>query len=552
MKRRDFVAAALALPGSSVLARIVPRDAGVATRPSSAPSQLVDAHVEVLLDEPIGTIAPEIYGHFVEHLGGVVYDGVWVGEGSRVPNVGGIRKALIDALAAIRPAVIRWPGGCFADGYDWRDGVGPRERRPRRANLWGDDEHLKGLGNVPQKFEPNWFGTNEFVRFCRLVGAQPYFGANLRTLSAQVFHEWVDYCNAPAGSTTWADVRAAGGEREPLGVRYWGVGNESWGCGGNFTPDEYASEFRRFATWAVPDYGQPLSFIGSGPSGADYEWTRRFLNKLSERRDVERLWGWAMHHYCSSTNGEAVAFDTTGWYELLASADRMENLITSQWQVMREVDRDHKVKLVIDEWGAWHKMTTNVDPTHLFGQQSTMRDAIVASLTLDTFNRHADKVAMANIAQLVNCIQSLFLAHEDRFVVTPTYHVFAMYAPHQGARAVRTVATAPPITWTDPAGKSQSFWGVGGSASEKHGVVTLTLTNPHHAEPRDVEVVLRGGSAKGVRAVTLTAGYLHAHNTFAEPTAVQPTEHVVAGSGRSFVHRVPAASVTRLEVTLGG
>ncbi|MFN8571795.1 MAG: alpha-L-arabinofuranosidase C-terminal domain-containing protein [Gemmatimonadaceae bacterium] len=552
MKRRDFVAAALALPAYSALVPVLPDGRRRPGRSGRALSQLADGHVEVLLDEPIGTIAPEIYGHFVEHLGGVVYDGLWVGEDSRVPNVGGIRKSLVEALAAVRPAVIRWPGGCFADAYDWRDGVGPRDRRPRRSNIWGDDEHLKALGNVPQKFEPNWFGTNEFVRFCRLVGAQPYFGANLRTLSAQVFHEWVDYCNAPAGSTSWADVRAAGGERDPLGVRYWGVGNESWGCGGNFTPEEYASEFRRFATWAVPEYGRPLSFIGSGPSGADYEWTRRFFAKLTERRDMDRLWGWAMHHYCSSTKGEAVAFDTSGWYELLASADKMEGLITSQWQVMREFDREHKVKLVVDEWGAWHQMTTNVDPSHLFGQQSTMRDALVAASTLDTFNRHADKVAMANIAQLVNCLQSLFLAHEDRMIVTPTYHVFAMYAPHQGARAVRTVATASPIAWTDSAGKSQTFWGLGCSASRQQGTVTLTLTNPHIAEGREVEIALRGGRAKSVRAMTLASNDPHTHNTFDQPTAVSPVARDLSVSGDRLVHHVPPASVTRLEVTLGG
>jgi alpha-N-arabinofuranosidase len=509
-----------------------------------------DSRVEILLEERVGTIAPEIYGHFIEHLGGVIYDGVWVGESSRIPNIGGVRKALVDAMRAIRPGVMRWPGGCFADGYDWRDGIGPRDKRPRRSNVWLDDVNIAKLGNVPQRFEPNTFGTNEFMRFCRLVGAAPYFGANVRTLPAQAFHQWVEYCNAPAGSCTWAEVRADGGDREPFGVRYWGVGNESWGCGGNFRPEEYAAEFRRYATWPVPSYGVPLAFIGAGPSGADYEWTRRFLAALAERREIDRLWGWALHHYSSAPDGEAVAFTPTSWYELLAYADRMEGLVTGHWQAMREFDREHRVKLVVDEWGSWHRMTTNVDPTHLFGQQITLRDALVASLTLDTFNRHADKVAMANIAQLVNCIHSLFLAHEDRFVVTPTYHVFAMYTPHQGATAVRTICSAPNASYADSGQKAHTLWGLNGSASVRDHTVTLTLTNPHATDAREAEVVVRGASIRAASAVTLSATELNAHNTFDRPATVAPREGEAAVVGGVVMHRLPAASVTRLTLTL--
>ncbi len=515
-------------------------------------SGLADARIDVLVDEPIGTIAPEIYGHFVEHLGGVVYDGVWVGEQSRVPNVGGIRRALVEALRAIHPGVVRWPGGCFADSYDWRDGIGPRASRPRRTNFWSDDPHMQALGNVPAKYDPNEFGTNEFMRFCRLVGTQPYCAVNLRTLPPRSFMEWVEYCNSPAGSTTLAEQRAAGGDREPFGVRYWGIGNESWGCGGNFTPEEYAAEFRRFATWAVPAYGVPLSFIGSGPNGGDLEWTRRAFRELAERRSFDRLWGWALHHYCSAPNGEAVAFDDTAWYDLLGSANRMEGLITSQWQVMGESDRERRVKLVVDEWGAWHKMTTNLAPAHLFGQQSTIRDALVAGLTLDTFNRHADKVAMANIAQLVNCIQSLFLAHEDQFLVTPTYHVFAMYAAHQGATAVRTVTSAPGVTWTDGQKVQRSLWGLNGSASLKGGALTLTVTNPHLTEPREAEIAVRGAALRSVAATTLAAHDVHDHNTFEAPRTVLPAApQQVAATTSPLVYRFPAASVTKLELTLG-
>src|SRR6266699_2484430 len=220
IERRDFLRSSLLLGSAALIA------------PRALFSQAVGAKIEILINEPVGTINPNLYSHFVEHLGGVVYDGIWVGEKSRIPNIGGIRQALVDALRPIHPGVVRWPGGCFADSYDWRDGVGPRERRPRRTNVWSDDPHLRALGDVPAKYDPNQFGTNEFMRFCRLVAAQPYLAVNLRTLPARSFTEWLEYCNSPAGSTTLAEQRAAGGEREPFGVRYWGIGNESWGRGG--------------------------------------------------------------------------------------------------------------------------------------------------------------------------------------------------------------------------------------------------------------------------------------------------------------------------------
>ena len=545
--RREFVGAVLA-GGAGAL---TPARGWVGGTVGGGRARLADSRIDVLVNEPIATIAPELYGHFVEHLGGVVYDGVWVGERSRVPNVGGIRQALVAALRQVRPAVVRWPGGCFADSYDWHDGIGPRDRRPRRTNFWSDDPHLRALGDVPAKYEPNQFGTNEFMRFCRLIGAAPYLAVNLRTLPARSFMEWVEYCNSPAGSTTLAQQRAAGGDREPFAVRYWGIGNESWGCGGNFTPEEYAAEYRRFATWAVPGYGVDLAFVGSGPSGGDLEWTRRFFRQLAERRSFDRMWGWALHHYSSAPNGEALAFDDPAWYDLLGSANRIESLITSQWQVMGESDREHRVKLVVDEWGAWHKMTTNVDPTHLFGQQSTMRDALVAALTLDTFNRHADKVAMANIAQLVNCIQSLFLAHEDKFLLTPTYHVFALYAAHQGARAVRVVASAPPVSWVDGQQRERALWGLNGSASLAGDALTLTVTNPHLTEPREAEIAVPGAVVSAVTATTLAARDVHDHNTFEAPRSVAPTTASVAVSAAPFVYRFPAASVTKLEIAIG-
>ncbi len=543
ISRRDFVASSV-VGGLGLSSTVAPRVRRIGY------SQLADSRIDVLLDEPIGTIAPEIYGHFVEHLGGVVYDGIWVGEDSSVPNIGGIRRALVEALRPIRPSVIRWPGGCFADSYDWRDGIGPRESRPKRTNFWIDAREWSDAGYLPEKYDTNHFGTNEFLRFCRLVNAQPYLAANLRSLPARAFFEWLEYCNSPTGTTTLAEQREANGDRAPFNVRYWGVGNESWGCGGNFTPEEYAAEYRRFATWAVPDYGLNLRFIGSGPSGRDLDWTRRFFAALNERRNLDRMWGWALHHYTSAPNGEAVDFDETAWYDLLSSANRMDSLISAQWQVMGELDRNHRIKLVVDEWGAWHRMTTNVDPGHLFGQQSTIRDALVASLTLDIFHRHADKVAMANIAQLVNTIHSLFLADEDQFLLTPTYHVFAMYAAHQGARAVRTVTSAPTVHWTNDEGEERSLWGLKGSASVNDETLTLTVTNTHMTEHRETEVTVRGATLGDVTATTLAAEDVHDHNTFEEPETVMQTVASLNSRGSPFVYRFPAASVTKLEIEL--
>jgi len=543
--RRQFVGAAAAGMAAAVMpARARRRRASAA-----------DARIDVLLDEPIGTIAPELHGHFVEHLGGVVYDGLWVGEDSPIPNVGGIRRDLAEALRRLKPAVIRWPGGCFADSYDWRDGVGPRSQRPRRTSFWGDDPQLKSLGDVPQRYEPNAFGTSEFMHFCRLVGAQPYLAVNVRTLPAQAFMQWLDYCNAPAGTTTLADLRAAGGDTDPFGVRYWGIGNESWGCGGNFRPEEYAEELRRFTTWAVPELGASLTFIGSGPSGGDADWTRRAFAALAERGALDRLWGWALHHYAGAerAGADALAFDARGWYDLLASADRVGAFIDLHWQVMQESDQAHRVKLVVDEWGAWHTTRPLADPSHLFESQSTMRDALVAGLTLDTFHRHADKVALACDAQLANCIQALFFTNGARTITTPTYHVFDLYAGHQGASAVRTVFTAPDVTWAGADNAARRLWGLAGSASLSGRTVTLTVTNPHLAEPRETEIALRGGTARGVRVTTLAARDVHDANTFERPDAVVPKaiEAPAVTAGRAITLVFPAASVTKVEIDLG-
>jgi len=529
--------------------------AGAATLIAQQPTRSVAAgsstnnQIDILLDEPIGTISPDLYGHFTEHIGGVIYDGIWVGEDSKIPNHNGIRGALVDHMKRIRPSVVRWPGGCFADSYNWRDGIGPRAQRPRRTNFWINDGFLQKAPDGPAKYEPNQFGTNEFMHFCKLIGAQPYLATNLRSNTARAFYEWVEYCNAPAGQTTLSDQRAATGDTEPFKVRFWGVGNESWGCGGDFTPEEYAAEFRRFTAW-VPNYGVPLAFIGSGPNGGDISWSRRFFSRLTERdrNHVRRLYGWALHYYCGTAGeGNSIKFTVDDWYELLGKAVHMEKLITEHWAAMGEVDKDHHVKLIIDEWGAWHHAGTEVDPTHLFGQTSTMRDALIASLTLDIFNRHADKVAMANVAQLINNLHSLFLAREDKFVATPNFHIFEMYTAHHGGKSLRTVfnvdapavqsrGTPPPL--------------LSGSASLHDRRLVLSVTNTHATEPLPAELRVRGATVKSGSARALHSDDIHAHNTFAQPDAVQPRETKVQVSGANLVHTFPPASVTVMTLDL--
>lgn len=508
------------------------------------------AKIEILPGESIGTISPDLYGHFTEHIGGVIYDGIWVGEDSKVPNLGGIREALVTHMRRIKPSVVRWPGGCFADSYNWRDGIGPRPQRPRRTNFWINNPFLQRAPDGPIKYDPNQFGTNEFMHFCRLIGAQPYVAVNVRSSTARDFYEWVEYCNAPAGQTTLSSQRAANGDPDPFGVRFWGVGNESWGCGGNMTPEEYATEFRKFTAW-VPSYGLPLAFIGAGPSGADLDWTRNFFGKLIERdRELlRRLYGWALHYYCGSAGqGNAIQFTPDDWYELLTKANRMEAILTEQWAAMGELDKEHRVKLVVDEWGAWHRAGTEVDPSYLFGQTSTLRDALIAGLTLDTFNRHADKVAMANVAQLINNLHSLFLAREDKFVATPNFYVFEMYAAHQGGKSLRTVFNVPQVgAYRD---NPAALPALAGSASLHDKRLVLTVVNPHAGEAQETEIMVRGAAVTSATARVLAGSDIHAHNTFDYPDAVMPRDVEVKTQAGPFACVFPPASVTSLEFML--
>jgi alpha-N-arabinofuranosidase len=552
MKRRDFLqkgalgAAAIAFSPKS------------GWRASSY-SRTADSRIEVLFDEPLGTISPNIYGHFAENLGGVLYDGIWVGEKSRVANIDGLRKELIEHMRKIKAPVIRYPGGCFADSYDWHDGIGPAERRPRRTNFWANDETDKAPAS--HGYDPNTVGTNEFVHFCKLIGAEPYLAANVKSLPASAFYQWVEYCNSPAGSTTLADVRAAAGYAEPFHVKYWGVGNESWGCGGEFTPQEYAVEFRRYSTW-LPKYGEELHLIASGPNVDDWSWTREFLAEVLRKGPggLRRIYGMALHHYAwnlsrgktqnwEAGKGEALKFDPVDWYELLREGERMEGLVTGHWQVLTELDQDHHIKLIVDEWGPWYRPGSEATPGDLLEQMPTLRDAVFSGMTLDIFDRHPEKIAMANCAQLINCLNSLYLAHEDKFVITPVGRVFELYTSHQGGAALRTVFSAPNLHY-DRDGKPASFWGLQGSASVRDKELTITAVNPSTTESRLAEIALRGATVKNANMTFLSHSDIHAHNTFEQQHVVVPQTKPLSLNGGSLVVQFPPACVAALNIQL--
>lgn len=493
--------------------------------------------VRILLDEPIATINPALHGQFAEHLGACVNDGLWVGENSTIENVGGFRADVLKALQRLRPPVLRWPGGCFADDYHWEDGVGPRSSRPTRVNAWWG-----------HNLEDNAFGTQEFVRLCRMIGAEPYLAGNVGSGTPREMKQWVEYCNF-TGPSTLARRRGADGSPQSLDVKYWGVGNENWGCGGSMSPEEYAAAYKRFATYvgtfSRPPTNMPLYLIACGPNGNDADWTRRFFTAAGPRpaNGDWNIHAFAAHFYCG-TAGTATEYTVDQWYQLLDRATYVERLILDQRAALDAFDPDRKISLLIDEWGTWHPPTPGRKPGHLW-QQNTLRDALVAGLTLDTFHRHADKVAMANVAQVVNVLQAMILTDEARMVLTPTYHVFDLYRLHQGATAVRTEIESEAVSFVAD-GAKRTMPRLAGSASTRGRDVTITLTNVHASLPVDVAVDLAGRTVSGATMTNLNADDITAHNTFDEPDTVRPTTTAVEDFG---LIRLPAASVTLLRFT---
>ncbi len=455
--------------------------------------------IYLVYPKKIGNISPEIYGHFSEHIGGVFYDGLWVGKNSEIPNIRGFRKDLIEKLRVIKPAVLRWPGGCYAETYHWRDGIG--KNRPTRINWWTGFDH---------RMETNDVGTHEFLDLCELIGAKPYFAANLTSMTPMDIRNWMDYCLSPRGSTTLALEREKNGHPDTFDIPFWGVGNENWGGGGNMMPEFYGDECRRYGV-IMRNVAPNAELYACGTNGPEFSWTQKLAPKLVNAD--AKFNGFAMHYYCGTKRCGPLEFDKAAWDESLKSASQMETIINRNWNILSGYGLDN-VKLIVDEWGIWHPDGTGPSKGYnLFEQQSTINDAMISALTLNIFNNHCDKVRMANVAQLVNNLHCLFLAGGDQMIVTPTYHVFDMFKEHQGADAIESI-----VTDNDDITHRVSV-----SASVKNGKTLVTLGNFSFDESVEIRICPFGAEIGNKATMTLlSADDLRAHNTFDASEAVKP------------------------------
>ena len=478
-------------------------------------------------------ISPNIYGQFTEHLGRCVYEGIWVEPNSPIPNVRGIRSDVVAALKQMKVPQVRWPGGCFADEYHWRDGIGPRESRPSMINThWG--------GVV----ENNHFGTHEFLDFCEQVGCEPYICLNVGSGTVQEAMEWVEYMTSDADSPM-ANLRRKNGRDKPWKIRYLAIGNESWGCGGSMTPQFYADNYRRYNTFVKNyDRSNPISRIACGPDGGNYEWTETLM------KSGARMNGLALHNYTlpsgkwQGSKGSATQFGEPEYFATLRNTLKMEELITKHSAIMDKYDPQKKVGLVVDEWGIWTDVEPGTNPGFLY-QQNTLRDAILAAINLHIFQAHADRVSMANIAQMINVLQSMILTDKEKMLLTPTYQVFEMLKVHQGATSLPLELTSP-----DYVVGENKIPAVSASASrDAAGKIHVSLTNADAKNAITLECKLTGTSAKSVSGTVLTAPSFTSHNTFAEPNAVVPKPFDGATlTGDSLHVTLPAKSVVILEL----
>ncbi|MBQ9251485.1 MAG: alpha-N-arabinofuranosidase [Clostridia bacterium] len=475
-----------------------------------------------------GTIHKHIYGHFSEHLGRCIYQGIYVGENSPIPNIRGIRTDVVEAMKKIGVPVLRWPGGCFADEYHWKDGIGPKENRKRMVNTnWG--------GVV----EDNSFGTHEFLDLCGQVGCDPYINANVGSGTVQEMAEWVEYANSD-GDSSVVQERWKNGRKEAWGVRFWGVGNESWGCGGNMRPEYYADVYRRYQTYCRT-YGENRPFrIACGASEFDYRWTEVLMREAGRYMD-----GLSLHYYtlCGDSwqeKGSSTEFTVPDYYKTLKKASRMEELISGHDAIMTRYDPEKRVGLIVDEWGTWYDVEPGTNPGFLY-QQNTMRDALVAAITLNIFNHHCDRVIMANIAQTVNVLQSIILTEGEKMILTPTYHVFDLFQPHQDAKEVDCFVQAEQTGL-----EGWLLEQVSASASEKEGIYTVTVANLDAEQPEALRIT--GLQAKQAQALVLT-GEIHEKNDFeCSPLAVQPLAAKVEENG-DVALTLPPCAVARVTLS---
>jgi len=499
-----------------------------------------------------GHISKDIYGHFAEHLGRCIYEGLYVGEDSPIPNVNGMRKDVVEALKEMQIPVLRWPGGCFADEYHWKDGIGPKETRKRMINThWG--------GVV----EDNSFGTHEFFELCEQLGCDAYVNGNLGSGTVQEMSEWVEYMTFD-GESPMANLRRQNGHEAPWKVKYFGVGNENWGCGGNMTPEHYANEYRRYQTY-VRDYrpekerkenGPSMQKICCGANVDDYKWTEDVLGTCYSNwpktgpgpDEFGHMHGLSLHYYTHPSGwvekGSATEFDDAMWYKSMKVTLKMETLIKRHGAIMDKYDPNKKVGMIVDEWGTWFDVEPGTNPGFLY-QQNTMRDALIAGINLNLFNKNCDRVKMANIAQMINVLQAVILTEGEKMIKTPTYHVFNMYKYHQDATLVESLVETKEIGLD----KENMVPNLNESVSvNTDGTIHITLANLSIEEAYPIEAILADREAGDVKAEILT-GKMDAMNTFEVPDVVNKEEftEIILEDGK-VKFTIPACSVMHIEI----
>tara|TARA_R110002096_G_scaffold337227_1_gene530588 strand:+ start:9806 stop:11356 length:1551 start_codon:yes stop_codon:yes gene_type:complete len=461
--------------------------------------------IKVNEDKSAPTISKHIYGHFAEHLGRSIYDGIYVGEDSNVPNTNGMRNDIIKALKDLKTPNLRWPGGCFADEYHWKDGIGPKDERPHIINThWGQVE------------EDNSFGTHEFLQLCELLGTEPYLAGNVGSGTVEELNDWVEYTNYD-GNTAMANLRKSNGQQEPWRVKYWGIGNESWGCGGNMTPEYFANLYRQYGTYARNYPGAPIKRIASGADADNYHWTEVMM------RDVPHwmMWGLSVHYYTRTgwpPTGSATKFDESDYFLFMKHCLHMNEILDKHTAIMDKYDPEKRVALVVDEWGSWYEVEEGTNPGFAY-QQNTMRDAMIAGVTLNIFNSRVDRIKMANLAQAVNVLQATILTEGEKMLLTPTYHVMKMYAAHQDAQLLSLSFESPNYTLN-----GESLPAISASASKKDGTVNISLVNIDLEKENDVELDLSALGIKEFSGTILASEKIQDHNTFDNPDKIKTKE----------------------------
>ncbi|MBN2275144.1 MAG: alpha-N-arabinofuranosidase [Bacteroidales bacterium] len=490
-----------------------------------------EAKLIVNADLGKNTISRHIYGHFSEHLGHCIYGGYWVGEDSPIPNTRGVRNDVVAALKEIQIPNLRWPGGCFADEYHWMDGIGPRDKRPKMVNT-----HWGGVT------EDNSFGTHEFMDLCEQLGTEPYICGNVGSGSVEEMSKWVEYLTFD-GISPMAELRRKNGRDKAWKVQYWAVGNENWGCGGHMTPEFYADQYKRYATFCRNYEGNRLLKVAGGPNVDDYNWTETLMKKIP----LWQMWGLSLHYYTTDwwNKGPATGFSEQQYFETLERCLNIPKVIDRHITIMDKYDPEKRVALVVDEWGTWFNVEPGTNPGFLF-QQNTMRDAFVAGIHLNEFNKRCDRIKMANIAQTINVLQALIFTKEDKMVLTPTYHVFNLYKVHHDALLLPSDLTCDDYI-LDGENKLSAL---NGSASkDKNGVIHVSIVNIDTKNDMMLSVDLRGATVKSVSGKILTAPDIGTFNSFDDPDAVVTTDFNKAKITKEGISvKIPAKSIVVLEL----